>query len=1386
MPGPRTLAPLFLCAAFASAPLAAEPLAREAVPEPLRPWVDWVLRGHESERCPFLNENGGRFCVWPGQLALDLSAAGGRFAQDLFVAAESEVALPGGEDHWPEDVRASGTAAPVFERDGRPALRLARGTHRITGRFVWSELPPLLGVPPETGLVSLRIAGANVPFPRRDAAGRLWLRESETADAKREAEDHLEVEVYRRVVDEVPLRLETRVLLRVAGAARDETLGRALPDGFVPTGLSGPLPARLEPDGRLRVQVRPGTFGFELIARHEGPASALALPAQAESAHWDASEVWSLETRPELRLIEIEGAPAVDPSQTEMPEEWKQLPAYRMEPGEGLRLVEKRRGNEGGAADRLTLARTWHLDFDGGGATVADRIDGELRAATRLEMGAATALGRANVNGADQPVTRRAGVTQLGVEVPLGPLQLEADSRVEDGARRLPAVGWDHDFDALEASVQLPPGWRLLHASGVDRASPTWIASWTLLDLFVVMVVTMAVLRLFGPRAGALALAALALSYTEAGAPRWVWVAVLAAEALSRAVPPGRLAGAVRAFRLASLATLILLAIPFAVAQVRAGLFPALERPWQQALPASPAEAPAAAPVAVPESMAPAEGVLREHAAKQVRRHIDVDQLRSLGYVTTAQRYAGYAPDPDARIQTGPGRPDWEWQRVALAWSGPVERGQELVLWLLPPWLAGALALLRVGLLAALVLLLLGRLPRWPAAPAAMPMPNIRRFGVLLALASGALLSLALAPAVARAELPTPELLEELRARLLEAPACHPSCAKAARLGLAVAPERLELRLAVDVAAETAIPLPGGGSDPGASFVPDLVVLDGVSAEALLRDASGQLWLRLGAGRHTVGLSGRLPPRANVEIPLPLRPERVELFAPPRGWTLLGVHADGRVEGALQLVRDAAPAPGDGAAGATPSLEPTAIPSFVSVERTLVLGTSWQVTTQVVRVAPPEGAIVLGVPLLPGESVTTPGVRVAEGRALVTLAPGAGAVGWASVLAPSASLALEAPRDVAWSEVWRLDASPLWHVTAEGIPAVDAPAAGRRLREWRPWPGEKLRLAVERPEGAGGGTLTVDRSELTLSPGLRATDARLALALRSSQGGQHFVTLPEGAELGELTLDGVVQPLRQEERRVPLALAPGAHQVGLAWREPRGISVLFRGPEVDLGLTSVNAHVQLAVPEGRWVLFVGGPRLGPTVLFWPVLLVVAALAFALGRVPWTPLRARHWLLLGLGLTQAPLPAAALVAVWLLALGVRGRLSESQRMRSAAAFDLLQVVLAGLTLAALVALLWAIQLGLLGTPVMQIAGNGSEYAALRWYQDRAGALLPRPWLFSLSLWFYRLAMLAWSLWVAQALVGWLRWGFRQWSAGGHWLPLRGPRAPHIDPPLPQSR
>jgi hypothetical protein len=71
--------------------------------------------------------------------------------------------------------------------------------------------------------------------------------------------------------------------------------------------------------------------------------------------------------------------------------------------------------------------------------------------------------------------------------------------------------------------------------------------------------------------------------------------------------------------------------------------------------------------------------------------------------------------------------------------------------------------------------------------------------------------------------------------------------------------------------------------------------------------------------------------------------------------------------------------------------------------------------------------------------------------------------------------------------------------------------------------------------------------------------------------------------------------------------------------------------------------------------------------------------------------------------------------------------------------------------------------------MRIAGNGSSSGLLRWYVDRSAAGLPMPWMLSLSIWWYRAAMLAWSMWLALALVEWSRWGFARWSEGGLFSP-----------------
>lgn len=1382
-----------LAALLLAAPAAAGPLNPPDVPEPLKPWVKWALHGHEEAACPLMRGSEERTCAWGGTLRLELNEKGGTFSQSWRVYAETSVPLPGDGQRWPQDTASDGAPAALDGRTDAPLLRLKPGTHAVSGSFRWDSMPEVLAIPAETGLVSVSLNGVPQAFPARDEEGRLWLQKSKAAD--KEA-SHLEVSVHRKLVDEIPLSLETQIQLRVSGRAREEMLGPALPAGFKAMSLISPLPARVEPDGRLRVQARAGTWDLTVVARHEGPAAELAL-AQPKGT-WDEDEAWAFEAREGLRSVSLEGAPTIDPNQTEMPAQWRRFPAYLMKPGSTLRLVERRRGDSAPDPDRLSLQRTLWLDFNGRGLTVQDRLTGTLTRAWRLTMGPGTALGRVAVQGQDQFVTRLSSGGPAGVEVRAGTLNAEADSRIKRHRLSIPAVGWKHDFEHVGATLNIPPGWRLIHAWGVDRATPSWVTSWTLLDLFLVVILALAVGRLWDPRWGAAALAAAALTWHEPGAMRWCWLSVLAAEALVRGLPDGNLRKVARTARMAGWAGLVVWSIPFLIAQVRVGLFPQLEQiggrrsfaydMMSAASMASPirvaalAEEPASddgevemegegggaggaqeldamTPPAAP-SPAPGFSAGRMLHKSKMSNYAVRGAMQSEAYDSSSRMKNQLVLDPRQKVTTGPGLPNWNWKTVRLEWRGPVRSDQRLGLWLIGPRTGLVLALLRVGLTCILALLLMG-LPvegwlKTLRAPAGWNAAARWLFPALLIAVLGV--------RAAASDIPTPEVINELRERLTAAPDCAPDCAESPRLRLEATPSTLRGRLEVHVGAPTAIPLPGGAK----AWTPTAVLVDGTPASGLRRMPDGSLWIALSAGVHQVQFEGPLPDAEAVQLPLPLKPRRVEATA--EGWSVHGLREDGRSDDNIQLARRR----GAGAPGA--ALQAGALPPFVRIERTLHLGLSWQVETRVIRLTPTGTPVTLEVPLLPGESVTSD-AHVKGGKAQVSMGPQSAEDGWTSVLAESPSVELKAPASTSWTEQWTLDAGPMWHVEAAGLAPLRSPEGGIRQRTWRPWSGETVSLAVTRPEGVAGKTLTIDAAELSVSPGLRATDSTLTARWRSSRGGQQTMELPEGAELQSVRIDNAPLLVRPEGRGLTLPVRPGTQQVQVSWREPRGVGMFYRVAEAGLGASAVNASVSVHLPGDRWVLFLGGPRLGPAVLFWSLLAIFLLVSAGLGRVGLTPLGWKEWFLLSIGLSQIPVPAAALVAGWLCLLGWRGKNPRADVRE----FDVLQLFLGALTVIALACLFSSIKRGLLGLPDMQVGGNGSSAYQLRWYADRIGWTMPRPWVISLPLMVYRLAMLAWALWLAHALLDWLKWGWQCFSTGGVWK-----RTPPPDvPPAPKK-
>ncbi|MSR13827.1 MAG: hypothetical protein EXR86_04535 [Gammaproteobacteria bacterium] len=1324
----------------------AEPLAPVAVPEPLKPWLPWVLHDTRDLDCPFLFNAESRRCAWPGRLALELNAAGGRFTFQVEAFAKLSLPLPGRAGQWPQAVTIDGLPAIVTTHQGTSAVDIQPGSHEIVGRFEWPDLPETLQVPTEIGLISLSVNNVATPLSNFPLDGQLWLRTPEPTTSV--TEDRLEIQVYRQVIDELPLQVVTQLELDVAGNQREIALAGPQLPGTVAMVLESPFPARLEATGELRLQLKPGHWSVRLTTRHL--ESVTSLPAVSAAAPWPAEEIWVFAARTALRVVEVQGGTVIDPRQTQLPLEWQELPAYRLTAGEALSFAEQRRGDPEPEPDQLSLNRQLWLDFDGGGYTINDTISGQMTHKWRLEAGPSLDLGRVSLNGQPQFITSL-DAQRRGVEVRRGAVDLAADSRAVGGVNELAAVGWAQDMNALSMTLNLPPGWRLWSARGVDNVPDTWLHRWTLLDLFLVLIATVAVARLWHWRWAALALMTLALIWHEPGAPRQIWLHLLAAVALLRVLPSGRLRGLATGYRNGALLVLAATVVIFMIAQVRLGLYPQLEFPYQamDGAAAAPMAAPASANPELQESLAASQDMPAMEGAVQLADEGRASYLTKRGgQGVGALLSSDY--DPKANIQTGPGLPNWRWQAVQLTWNGPVAQSQTLGLVLLSPAVNLGLSLLRVLFVAALSALFL-RASFAAIAPARSA--TVVLCG-LIVLSFGNTWS----PPV-HAELPDAAMLEELKRRLLLPPECLPSCAEIGRLRAEIRDNALTVWLEVHADRAVAAPLPGRADQ----WTPQTVTVDGEPSSSLFHAGDGSLWVALTAGVHQVLLAGPSPSRTTFQLPFALVPQRLEIAA--TGWTVDGLRADGSSESQLIFTRIAQ----FGSQQALEALEATALPGFFQVERTLHLGLDWHASTRVIRLSPLGAAATLAIPLLSGESVTTPEIQVTAGKVAVNLAADQNEFAWESVLTKTESLTLSAPPTTEWVESWRADISPLWHAEISGIPVVHHQnEGGQWLPQWQPWPAETVTLALSRPQGVDGRTLTIDRSSLRLQPGQRTTEASLDFGLRSSQGGQHTMTLPQGASLQTIAINGVPQPLRQEGRALTLPIVPGDQKISMTWRSDEGIRAALRAPAWSLGSESVNAALTVTLPQDRWTLWVRGPQLGPAVLIWGVLLVIVLIAFGLGRTRLTPLTGWQWGLLGIGLSQTTVINALIVVGWLFALGLRQRLPTTVTKTQ---FNLVQIGLAVLSFVALSMLFEAIRQGLLGAPNMQIGGNGSNAYELNWFQDRASTEYPTVSVWSVSLWFYRGLMLAWALWLAFALLAWLRWGWSAFARDGLWRSVK---------------
>lgn len=1305
----------------------------KGIPAELEQWQSWVMFEHKDHECPFLYNKATKVCTWHHQLKLNINNKGASFNQTIETFNASWVPTLGNKDQWPTGVTINGEAAQIRDHKQRPQIFLPAGEHIIEGRIHWDSLPRQLQLPKLTGIVELTLNNKSISQPFIDKQKKLWL--SKNSPSQKKSADSAQIKVFRLISDQLPLKMTTQLVLDISGRERELRLGQILPNNFTAISLDSALPSRIEDNGGIRIQIKPGHWVIELHARQTKTSQSITYSAKKP---WPQQEIWSFQAQPHLRQVQIEGASTIDPQQTQLPEKWRQLPSYLVTPETQFTLKELHRGDTNPSANRLNIKRDMWLDFDGQEYTLRDSITGTMNRDWRLNAQPSYQLGRVSIHNKPQLITLFNDLQ--GVEIRQAELDIDAVSRVSrhhPGETQLSASGWKNNIEKLNTTLHLAPGWALIAAEGADYAHGSWLSKWNLWDIFLLLIIGVSIYRLYGALAATCLLFTLVLIYQRDGAPVFIWLNIAAALALVK-VTTGAWQTRLKYYSYSSFALLLLIAIPFSVDSVRQAFYPQLEhanRTISAQNNHSMQDAHTLAKVARTADSAPA-----------LMEEIQVTGLRG-SYISEPKRQQY---DPTRNIQTGPGIPDWRWNQISIGWNGPVTPEQTLQLRLTPPWLNRLGHILSVIMIALSALLLFKR--GLMASIGQIKTPRNNR-----TLSSGLIAMIFAIGIASHSDEPQAEvlidskLLTELEERLLAPADCLPSCASIESGNIHIDTSTIKIELLIHASEHIALPLPL----PTEGWQASKITIDNKVA-ALIRYNNQQWLTQLQPGRQKLVIHGSLKGVDQLSLPFVLNAHN--LTTTSKGWRVEGVRNGSTHNNSVELNRVQASNNAN-----SERLQPGPMPNFVTVTRTITLGLDWKVHTRVSRVSPAKGAIHIKLPLLQGESPTQADFKIHNQYLQASIAANKRYISWNSILANDVSqLQLQAEDQTQWTETWVLNTSPIWHIETSGL-APTKPLQASASHTWQPRPGDSLNIKISRPEALSGNNLSIDQVALKQTLGLRSQLSELDITLRASQGGEFVLPLPENTELRQLNIEGIEQPIINTQGEIKIPLHPGEQHIKAHWSTAEDLSWLSKTPALALGNSSNNS-VSISLPRDRWPLLVGGPSIGPAILLWGMLAVVLILSAGLGRLQQTPLKAHHWLLLGIGMGTANVFAPLLITAWLLALGWRG---QWQQRPDDSRFSALQIGLVMLSFVAIISLLATIPYGLLASPDMHIVGNSSSAYQLKWYQDLTDGALEQAWVISLPMWSYRLAMLIWSLWMALALVNWLKWGWQQLNHLGFW-------------------
>jgi len=1320
------LLPLFLIL-FSSNFLSASSLD---IPPALKSWEAWVLHDVKDKECPKHYERNEAICEYPSKLEVEVKENTLSFR--LYVKIfknKHKLSLPYVYEHWIKNVFANGEEQVVLGKQ-KPFLLLDKGAYVIKGEISLKEKVKFLQLPAALAIVSLVSQNKKVETPKVDTQDRLWLQSENLSSNKKGT---LSVSLYRKVKDGHPLSMQTSLYFRVSGKVRTVVLDGIVMKDFEPSSISSQLNARINDKKNLEVELKAGEWTINIDSYSAKNLTKLAL--KDYTFKYANEETLSFETNEKYRTVEVVDALGIDPTQTNIPKHWKTLPLYLLEEKRELVFKELYKSFSH-AKDDFSLQREMWLDFNGKGYSFKDNISAKLTKIRRLEATNVLNIGSVMVNNKPMLISTHNKETQKGVELRESSLNIKASGRYDEQLRSIPINGWDETFSKVNTTLHLPPGWSIFTSFGADtHNSVTWINQWNLMDIFLVLLLSISIFKLFGFKWSLFATLFLLLLWHEKDAPTYVWLWLLALVALLRVLDSSKMKRVLQVLLALSAFVVVLNILQFSVYEIRTALYPQLEKTPYYGTPAS-------APVLYEESMSN-----QMQSDKSWKSSNYESKRQSMDYAKKPKKQILMQNkiDPNAIVQTGEGVPNWTWTAHRFSWQSAVGSQDKLELLFISPSMNKVLKFLKVIGMFFLLFMFLKEFLNSKINTLTSSMFTQHSLKALLFISF-----LGLSPQALKAEsIPSPQLLSELKQRLVKAPDCLPECVSMEKIDFHIEEDVLHINMKVSSATNLAMPIMGNRN----IWLPQSVTMDEENSSDLQLDAKGNLWVHVEKGIHNIHLKGSIKGRNQIMLNslLPLHNLTLEST---KLWKMKTNHKN-----YVELMNL------DKALKKSRQNVQSSIEAKIAVKRVFYFGLRWYVETEVRLLNAIDKPYALNYKLLENESILNKEIERQGQMAVLHFNNEKRVYKWRSSLPLTGTLELQASAEKQVTERWHMDISSLWNVQYAKMALGKQENMGNFIIPvFEPWANEKLLLKLQKNQAVKGKSLTIESSHLDIVQSQRYRDLTLKLNIRSSQAQQYNIELSNVKELSSVSIDNVAYYLKVDDAKVSIPLKAKSQEVVIKWREEQSTSTTYSFAKINLGKNSVNSTLNLRLPSNQWVLFTSGALLGPAVLLWGMLLAVILFSLILGRVKNNPLKTRDWVLLGIGVSTTSLLIMIPIVLWIFLLRYKALNYESLgRIQK----NFMQVAIVLLTLTALVSIVGAVSVGLLGNPEMMIQGNNSYGHTLNWYSDRIGMMFENPTVISVSIWYYRALMLIWAMWISFSLIKWLTWAWTVFSKGDMW-------------------